>query len=118
MSDAIKVAIITGGLSIFGIVLSSILQMISTSNKIKEEFQKQTAEIQKQSEIDDLKLQAKLENFQAVTNEKIDELSRRVESHNKIVERTYQLEQKVQVQEERQRTANHRIEDLERMGTH
>lgn len=38
---------------------------------------------------------------------KLDELTKRVEKHNSVVERTYLLEEKVKV-------ANHRIDDLER----
>ena len=40
---------------------------------------------------------------------RIEQLEKRVEKHNSIVERTYILEEKVKV-------ANHRIEDLERKG--
>lgn len=40
---------------------------------------------------------------------RIDQLEKKVEKHNSIVERTYILEEKVKV-------ANHRIEDLERKG--
>lgn len=40
---------------------------------------------------------------------RIDQLEKKVEKHNSIVERTYLLEEKVKV-------ANHRIEDLERKG--
>ena len=39
----------------------------------------------------------------------IEQLEKKVEKHNSIVERTYILEEKVKV-------ANHRIEDLERKG--
>ncbi|MFR1945276.1 MAG: hypothetical protein ACLS20_08430 [Faecalimonas umbilicata] len=40
---------------------------------------------------------------------RIEQLEKKVEKHNSIVERTYLLEEKVKV-------ANHRIEDLERQG--
>ena len=40
---------------------------------------------------------------------RIEQLEKKVEKHNSIVERTYILEEKVNV-------ANHRIEDLERKG--
>ena len=40
---------------------------------------------------------------------RIEQLEKKVETHNSIVERTYILEEKVKV-------ANHRIEDLERKG--
>ena len=49
------------------------------------------------------------EKTRALMEYKLDELTKRVEKHNSVVERTYILEEKVKV-------ANHRIEDLERKG--
>ena len=51
--------------------------------------------------------QAKLEQAQAVTDCKIDELTREVREHNGFARR-------VPVPEEQMRVANHRIADLER----
>ena len=50
------------------------------------------AELYKKSELSDARLDAKLEKHQAVTDTKIDELTRKVEKHNNMIERTYQLE--------------------------
>lgn len=50
------------------------------------------AELEKKSELSDAKIDAKLERHQAVTDTKIDELTRKVEKHNNMIERTYQLE--------------------------
>ena len=47
------------------------------------------------------------EKTRALMEYKLDELTKRVEKHNSVVERTYILEEKVKV-------ANHRIDDLER----
>lgn len=47
------------------------------------------------------------EKTRALMDYKIDELTKKVEKHNSVVERTYILEEKVKV-------ANHRIDDLER----
>lgn len=44
---------------------------------------------------------------------RLEELEKRVQAHNNLVERTYHLEEKTEVQEERIRVINHRIEDLE-----
>ena len=63
------------------------------------------AEIEKKSELSDIRLDAKLEKHQAVTDTKIDELTRKVERHNNIIERTYQLEG-------RMNEAEHDIRDL------
>ena len=45
---------------------------------------------------------------------KIDELTKRVDKHNNVVERVYKLEQDEAVLEEKMDVANHRIADLER----
>lgn len=50
---------------------------------------------------------------QAVTNTKIDELTKHVEKHNKVIERVYQLEKDDEVEKEQIKVINHRIEDLE-----
>lgn len=50
------------------------------------------SELDKKSELSDAKIDAKLERHQAVTDTKIEELTRKVEKHNNMIERTYQLE--------------------------
>ena len=63
------------------------------------------AELDKKSELSDAKLDAKLERHQAVTDTKIDELVKKVEKHNNMIERVYQLEGKMT-------EAEHDIRDL------
>lgn len=81
MSEAILVAIITGGLSLVGVVFSNM-----SSNK---------------------KIENALTTQQAVTDTKLEELTREVRAHNNFAQR-------VPVLEEQMKVANHRIEDLER----
>ena len=50
----------------------------------------------------------------ALLDEKLTTLSKAVEKHNQVVERVYELEKTTEVQEEKIRVANHRIEDLEK----
>ncbi len=45
---------------------------------------------------------------------KIDELAKHVEKHNGVIERTYQLENEVDLMKEKIKVANHRIDDLEK----
>ena len=45
---------------------------------------------------------------------RIEQLEKKQDIHNKVIERVYQLEKVTEVLEERQKTANHRIDDLER----
>lgn len=49
----------------------------------------------------------------ALTNYKIEELTKKVEKHNSVIDRVYKLEQGQAVTEETIKVANHRIEDLE-----
>lgn len=79
--ESIIVAIITGGLSLIGVVFSNM-----SSNR---------------------KIETKLTTQQAVTETKIEELTREVRAHNNFAQR-------IPVLEEQMKVANHRISDLER----
>ena len=48
-----------------------------------------------------------------LTTYRIEQLEKKVEKHNKVVERVYVLEKDKAVFEEELKVANHRIEDLE-----
>jgi uncharacterized protein YoxC len=76
----IAVALITGGLAFLGVVV--------TCNKNNRE------------------IQAKLETAQAVTDCKIDELTREVREHNNFAKRMPVVEEQIKV-------INHRLSDLE-----
>ena len=52
----------------------------------------------------------------ALIDYKLDELTKRVDKHNNVVERTYKLEEQTALQEEKIKVANHRIDDLEKAG--
>ena len=81
MSEAIIAAVVTGVLALAG----TIVTVLSTN--------KQTlAALDKKSELSDAKLETELRKHQAVTDTKIDELTRKVEKHNNMIERMYQLE--------------------------
>lgn len=94
MSEAIIVALVTGGLSLIGTIVTVLVTNRQT-----------LAALDKKSELSDAKLDAKLERHQAVTDTKIDELTQKVERHNNMIERTYQLEG-------RMNEAEHDIRDL------
>lgn len=80
MIGSIIAAIITGGLALLGVVLSN--------NAAAD------------------KTQANISTAQAVTDTKLDELTREVREHNHFARRVPVLEEQIKV-------ANHRIEDLE-----
>lgn len=98
MSDAITVALITGGITLIGVILT---QVFSTKTMYSDFKQK--------SELQNLELRKDLEKMQAVQNGKIEDLTAEVRKHNNFAE-------KIPVIEEQIKVANHRIEDLERMG--
>ena len=49
-----------------------------------------------------------------LTQYRLEELEKKVQAHNSLIERTYRLEERTELQEEKIKVANHRIEDLER----
>lgn len=53
------------------------------------------------------------EVLKATITTEIKALTKEVEKHNQVIERVYDLEAKAEIQEERQKVANHRIDDLE-----
>ena len=92
MSDAVKAAIITG---VLAIVAEIIIAAINSRVMIEK--------MDKQSQLAD----SRLEKAQAVTDTKLDELTREVRKHNNFAERIPVIEEQIKV-------ANHRIEDLEK----
>lgn len=48
-----------------------------------------------------------------LTEYRIKELEKKQDKHNAVIERTYRLEERMELVEERQKVANHRISDLE-----
>lgn len=58
------------------------------------------------------------EKTRALMEYKLEELTKRVDKHNNVVERTYALEEKMSIHEEQLKVANHRISDLEGIREH
>ena len=53
------------------------------------------------------------EKIRALLEYKLEELTKRVDKHNNVIERTYKLEKAMELHEEKIKVANHRIDDLE-----
>lgn len=49
----------------------------------------------------------------ALISYRLEQLEKKVDKHNSVVERTYNLEKRCDIQDEKMKVANHRIEDLE-----
>lgn len=101
MSEAIIVALITGAAAV-------VANLIIARQSNRDLY----AKLDKQSEVSDAKIQGEIDVIKA----DIRTLSNRVEQHNKLVERTYALESRADVQDEQIKVANHRISDLEKKG--
>ena len=48
-----------------------------------------------------------------LTQYRLEQLEKKVEIHNGVIDRVYKLEERTELQEEKIKVANHRIEDLE-----
>lgn len=84
MSEAVIAALITGGLSLVGVIVSNMATAHKTEMAIKVN--------------------------QAVTETKLNELTREVREHNNFARRMPVVEEQIKV-------INHRIEDLEKGAT-
>ena len=61
-----------------------------------------------------MKLEAQLDKQTALLEQRLGQLSERVEKHNSVIERTYKLEELTALQEEKIKVANPRIDDLKK----
>ena len=86
-------------------IIVALISLVGTIITVWAANRHTLAELDKKSELSDEKLDAKLEKHQAVTDTKIEELTRKVEKHNNMIERVYQLEGKMT-------EAEHDIRDL------
>lgn len=83
MSEAVVTALITGGMALIGVIITSARSAGA--------------------------IDSKLERAQAVTDTKLDELTREVREHNNFARRVPVLEEQI-------KAANHRIKNLEEKG--
>lgn len=87
MTEAVQVALITGGFSVLAVIVTNVM----ANNK----------------------MQTQIEKSLAVYQVKLEDLTKKVEKHNSVVERTFKLEQTAALHEEKIKVANHRLDDLE-----
>ena len=85
---ALLTSLITGGLTLIGVIYTSKKQHDSTVTEIKSDI--------------------------LLIKKDIKDLEEKQDKHNKVIERVYQLEIATELLEERQKVANNRIKDLER----
>ena len=76
-------------------IICSVLMLIGTIYTVNKGNEKTLEAFKQQSSENDIKLEAKLSEFKAVTETQIKDLTRKVEKHNNLIERTYKLEGQV-----------------------
>lgn len=85
---SILTALITGGLTLLGVIYTNKKQHSTTVQEVKTEI--------------------------ALIRQEINQLEKKQDIHNGVIERVYQLEKAVEILDERQKTANNKIDDLEK----
>lgn len=85
---AIATSVITGGLTLIGVIFTSRKQHDVTVQEIKTEL--------------------------ALMHQEIGQLEKKQDIHNGVIERVYQLEKATEILDERQRTAKQQIDELEK----
>ncbi len=90
MNTDVIVALVTGAFTLAGVIITVIVGNKNTAKQIKD-----------QSEL---------------TLYRIQQLEKKQDAHNTLIERMYIVEDKVNIHDEKIRVANHRIDDLEHRG--
>lgn len=85
---AVATSVITGGLTLTGVVFTSRKQHDVTVQEIKTEL--------------------------ALMHQEIGQLEKKQDIHNGVIERVYQLEKATEILDERQRTVKQQIDELEK----
>lgn len=98
MSEGVIAALITGAVSLIGIVVTVVLSNRSLM-----------AKMDKDNAIADERLRGEI----TVVKNDVNQLRGEVQKHNNLVERTYKLEQESAVHTEQLKVVNHRLSDLE-----
>lgn len=91
MTEGIIIAIISGALSFAGVVITVLYGNKKTAAQVKEHTD--------------------------LTIYRIDQLEKKVEKHNGVIERVFKLEEHEAVVDEKIKVANRRIKDLEQFHT-
>ena len=91
MSEALLIATIPSVFTLIGVIVTVVYGNKKTEKQVKAQMQTQTD----------------------LTIYRIDQLEKKVEKHNSVIERVYKLEKHEAVVDEEIKVANHRISDLE-----
>lgn len=98
MSEGVIAALITGAVSLIGIIVTVALSNRSLMDKMD-----------KDNAIADERIRSEI----AVIKNDVQQLRGEVQKHNGVIERTYKLEQESAVHTEQLKVVNHRLADIE-----
>jgi len=123
MSEAGAIALVTAILTFAASIYGAARVSHDNRDKTIRAVEDAIRSVKEDSKAQDQEIHAEILLFKQETTGALDlirkditTLSDRVEKHNSVIERTYTLEKKTELLEEKQRVANHRIDDLERSG--
>ena len=90
-----------------GAYISTLRNHTAQIAELKEDFKETIKQIREDFDV-------KFEDFKSSVTEHFERVEKKQDKHNHLIERTYELEKRADVQEEQIKVANHRLEDLER----
>ena len=88
-------------LSLMAILASPVLTLVGVIITVKYGNKKTQQSVKEQTDL---------------TLYRIEQLEKKQDKHNTLIERMYKVEDRINIQEEQIKVANHRIEDLEHMA--
>ena len=94
METTVIIAAISGGSAALAAIIVAVIQSRAQHNAVLSEMDKRDA------------LQA----------QRIEQLEKKMDKHNQLIERTYEIEKRIELIQNDIKVANHRIDDLEKKG--
>lgn len=117
--DAIIAAGLSGAAALIVCIINNLFQQRKADReqdkRITESDHKQEialAEVKAATDKAIMEMSAQVQQSIAIVDCKFDELTKKVEKHNQIVERTYKAEKDIEVIYEKIKVANHRIDGI------
>lgn len=118
MDSSIIVALITGSMSIIGIIITVAASGKKQRVERQEDLANQQAEINAEFDKRFVALSGEMVKDREVTNTKIDALKSEVEKHNGVVERTFKLEEQNKTLFEQCKAMNEQLSDTSEKANH
>lgn len=88
----VKTEIVVALISLVGILITGAVSIITASAQAKKSHNDLVAKLEHHSEIQDVRLDAKIEKYAAVTDQKIESLAQEVRRHNGFAEKIPAME--------------------------